>query len=245
MNKERKYRRLLRPKNMVSFRVVVKETDLYVHAARPLEDVTRESILKHRGYLEGYIYRHPEFFKTLKPWYTAEPVPRIVKDMIAAGQKAGVGPMAAVAGAVAEHVGSELLAHTDQVIVENGGDLFIKTNRPVTVGIFAAESPLSLRIGLRIDSKDAPVAVCTSSGTVGHSLSFGRADAVCVVSGSCSLADAVATSVGNLVTSKSDIQKAVDFGKKIEGIVGLAVILADAIGISGDLELVPLELEKG
>jgi hypothetical protein len=153
--------------------------------------------------------------------------------------------MAAVAGAIAEHVGLDLLFHTDEVIVENGGDIFLKTHSPVTVGVFAGDSPLSLRIGLRINPKENPLSVCTSSGTVGHSLSFGKADAVCVISRSCSLADAAATSIGNKVESKAHIQRAIDFGKQIEGVMGIVVIVGDAVGAWGEVEMVPLEREKG
>ncbi|MBU0987687.1 MAG: UPF0280 family protein [Proteobacteria bacterium] len=245
MYQERKYRNLLRSDRLVSFRVVVKETDLQVHSAQRLDNITRDLILKYRGYIEAYIHMHQQFAKTLKPWRISGPAPLIVKDMAEAGEKAGVGPMAAVAGAIAERVGGDLLPHTDEVIVENGGDIFMKAGGPVTVGIFAGKSPLSLRIGLRIDSGNKPVSVCTSSGTFGHSLSLGKADAVCVVSGSCSLADAVATAVGNRVKSKKDIQPAIDFGKTVNGINGLLIILEDAIGIWGDVELVPLKGEKG
>ena len=239
-HQERTYRRLAYRDKLVSFRVTVKETDVLVHATRPLEDITKELILKYRGYIEAYIRQHPEFAKTLRPWPISGPAPLIVKDMAAAGEKAGVGPMAAVAGAVAEHVGRELLAHSKEVIVENGGDVFLKTAGPVTTGIFAGSSPLSLRIGLRIDPGSKPLAVCTSSGTVGHSISMGKADAVCVVSASCSLADAAATSIGNRVESKTDIQQALDFGKQLEGVTGVVVIIGDSIGIWGELEVVPL-----
>jgi len=239
-HQEHTYRRLVNRGQLVSFRVTVKETDVLIHADRPLEDITKELILKYRGYIEAYIQQHPEFAKTLRPWRISGPAPLIVKDMAAAGEKAGVGPMAAVAGAVAEHVGRELLAHSKEVIVENGGDVFLKTSGPVTTGIFAGSSPLSLRIGLRIDPMSKPLAVCTSSGTVGHSTSMGKADAVCVVSGSCSLADAAATSIGNRVESKEDIQQALDFGQQLEGVTGVIVIIGDAIGMWGELEVVPL-----
>lgn len=238
---ERTYRRLVHRDSLVSFRVMVKETDLLVHATGPLEDITKELILKYRGYIEAYIDQNPEFVATLRPWRISGPAPLIVKDMAAAGEKVGVGPMAAVAGAIAEHVGLELLSHTREVIVENGGDVFLKADGPVTIGIFAGLSPLSLRIGLRIDSGYKPFAVCTSSGTVGHSLSLGKADAVCVLSGSGALADAAATSIGNRVQSKTDIQEALDFGKRVEGVTGIVVIIGDAIGIWGDLEIVPLK----
>ena len=110
--------------------------------------------------------------------------------MIFAAQAAGVGPMAAVAGALAEQVGQRLLKSTSEVIIENGGDIFIGARQILTVGVYAGGSPLSLKLGLRIDPAKGIRGICTSSGTVGHSLSFGKADAVCVLSDSCALADA-------------------------------------------------------
>lgn len=240
MYQARTYRNLIYESELVAFRQAVQETDLYIHAVQPLEDITREAILRYRGYIEAYIRRFPDFVHTLKPWHMSGPAPAIVRDMVTAGLKAGVGPMAAVAGAIAERVGVDLLRHTEQVVVENGGDVFLKTNGPITIGIFAGDSPLSLRVGLRIQPGDAPVSVCTSSGTVGHSLSLGKADAVSVVSMSCAIADAAATSVGNHVNSPEDIQKAIKFGKSIEGVIGLIIISGDKIGFWGDLELVPL-----
>ena len=241
----RTYRNLLHKDNLISFSVVVKETDLFVHALKPLKDITKELILKHRGYIEAYIKRYPDFVQALKPWHVRGPAPAIINDMAAAGEMAGVGPMAAVAGAIAEYVGVDLLSHTDEVIVENGGDIFIKTSVPVTIGIFAGTSQLSMRIGLRIDSREKPFSVCTSSGTVGHSLSLGKADAVCVLSDSCSLADAAATSICNKIKTKTHIQPAIDFGKNIEGVNGIFVIMDDEVGMWGELEVVQLEREKG
>lgn len=156
-----------------------------------------------------------------------------------------MGPMAAVAGAIAEYVGKGLLLHTDEVVVENGGDIFLRTKTPATVAIFAGESPLSLRVGLRTEPENTPLGICTSSGTVGHSLSMGKADAVCAVSESCSLADAAATSVGNHVKSHADIGQAIHFGKSIPGIMGLVIIIGDKIGMWGKLEIIPLKRKKG
>ena len=242
---ERSYRNLVLKDHLVDFRVTVKETDLFLQALIPLEDITRELILENRGYIENYIKRYPEFARTLKPWRVQGPEARIINEMALAGEKSGVGPMAAVAGAIAEHVGSGLLKHSDEVVVENGGDVFLRLDNPVTIGIFAGESPLSLRMGICVESMKKPISICTSSGTVGHSLSMGKADAVCVVSDSCSLADAAATSIGNRVTSKAHIQSAVDFGKHIEGVRGIIVIIGDDVGIWGGLEVVPIKLEKG
>jgi hypothetical protein len=241
MYQKRLYRNLTARENLLAFRVAVKETDLFVHADKPLEDITRELILKHRGIIEAYIKRYPEFVDTLQPWRTSGPAPIIINDMASAGEKAGVGPMAAVAGAIAEHVGIDLLKHTDEVVVENGGDIFLKTNGPVTIGIFAGKSPISLDMGLRVDPGEKPLAVCTSSGTLGHSISLGKADAVCVLSGSCPLADAAATSIGNQITSKAHIGSAINFGKNIKGVRGIVVIVEDKIGMWGELEVVRLK----
>jgi ApbE superfamily uncharacterized protein (UPF0280 family) len=242
---ERTYRNLIKSSRLQTFTVVVQETDLCVHARTNLEDITKELVLEYRGYLEAYIRKNPDFARTMQPWRLNGPAPNIVDTMVRAGEKAGVGPMASVAGAIAESVGRDLLGHTDEVIVENGGDIFLKTSEPITIGIYAGNSPLSLKLGLRVDSSEAPLAVCTSSGTVGHSLSLGKADAVCVVSDSCPLADAVATSIGNLIQTKRDIQQAVETGKLINGIKGLAIILDDDIGLWGELDLAPLKRKKG
>ena len=239
------YRNLIHGPSLVSFRVTVKETDLFIQADKNLKNVARDSVLQHRGYIEAYIEEHPGFGKSLNPWRINGPAPLVIKDMALAGALAGVGPMASVAGAISEYVGKDLLPHTDEIVVENGGDVFIKTNEPLTVGIYAGESPLSLRIGLQIDGDKKPIAVCTSSGKFGHSLSLGSAHAVCVVSESCPLADAAATAIANQVHSKSDIRKAIDFGKTIDDVGGLVVIVDDEIGIWGDLKVVPLDLKKG
>jgi len=238
---ERTYRNQVHSdRKQTSFRVVVKETDLFIRAPKDLREIARESVLRHRNYLENYIRRHAGFAESLVPSEVVAPSPGIVRDMANAGLQAAVGPMAAVAGAIAQNVGQDLLGHTDSVIVENGGDLFIKSAEPVTIGIFANKSPLSLRIGLRLDAEDQAMAVCTSSGTVGHSLSMGKADAVCIISASCPLADAAATAVGNHVQTAGDIQKAIDIGKNIKGVDGVVVIIRDKIGMWGDLEIVPL-----
>ncbi len=240
MYEERSYRNLVNPAHLTSFRVVVQETDLQVHADRILTEETRDLIRQYRGQVEAYIQNYPEFMSTHRPWPMTGPGPEIVADMINAAARAGVGPMAAIAGAIAEQVGRGLLNYSDQVVVENGGDVFMQTNRPVTVGIFAGPSPLSMRIGLQLGGNQQPVAVCTSSGTVGHSFSLGKADAVCVVAECCALADAAATSIANQVGSPADIAAALEAGKHIAEIKGLVIVVADRLGVWGQLEVVPL-----
>ncbi len=234
----RTYRSLISDKKLASFRVVVNETDLLVRADRPLETQTRDLILRHRIPLERYIEQHPEFVHRMIPLPQDRLASPIVRTMITAGQKAGVGPMAAVAGAIAEYVGRDLLAHSKDVIVENGGDIFIRTGFPLVAAIFAGKSSLSSKLGVRIDSPGRPVAVCTSSGTLGHSLSLGRADAAVVISESAALGDATATSIANKVSGRQDIEPAIEFGKKIEGVLGIVVVLDKEIGFGGEVELV-------
>lgn len=236
----RTYRDELQPARRAVFRVTVKETDLHIQADRDLEAEARESTLTHRAVIESYIRQYPEFARTLVPWKPDGPAPRLVAAMIAAGKAAGVGPMAAVAGAVAEAVARDLLAFSGEVVVENGGDIFLKCRRPPVVAVFAGESPLSMRVGIRVNAPDRPMSVCASSGTIGHSLSLGRADAACVVADDAALADAAATALGNRVQGPGDIAAALAFAAAIPGVRGLLVIMGDRMGAWGELEIVPL-----
>ncbi|NNF99295.1 MAG: UPF0280 family protein [Desulfobacteraceae bacterium] len=236
----RTYRNLIDGDGLSTFTVRVKETDLHFQAEMDLSRQAKEAILKCRAYLETHIKAFPEFATTLVPWPAAMPMPAIIRDMVSAGVAAGVGPMAAVAGAIAEHVGRDLMPHSPRIIVENGGDIFLHTSGESTIGIFAGASPLSMTIGLCIDASAHPMAVCTSSGTIGHSLSMGCADAVCVVSKSAALADATATSIANRVKGAGDIQRAIDFGKTIPGVDGIVVIVDEKIGMWGDIRITAL-----
>jgi ApbE superfamily uncharacterized protein (UPF0280 family) len=237
---ERIYRRIVRGALPVACRVVVRETDLQIYSRQPLADLARDTVLTLRGHLDGYIRRHPDFVDTLDPWPADDPAPPVVRAMIAAGRLAGVGPMAAVAGAVAEGVGRVLLDRSDEVIVENGGDIFAITRAPLVIGLFAGDSPVSLKLGLRVAAHGGTVAICTSSGTVGHSLSFGRADAVSILSADCALADAAATAVGNRVKEAADIGAAIDFARSIPGVSGVVIVCGRGLGAWGAVELVPL-----
>jgi ApbE superfamily uncharacterized protein (UPF0280 family) len=233
----RTYRHWIESKDLVAFTVAVKETDLYIRATANLQRKAQRLVEKYRAHLESYIEKNPEFQTSLKPLQTPTRAPRIVLEMIEAGRKAGVGPMAAVAGAIAEYVGRELLEFTPEIIVENGGDIFLKISRPKTVGIYAGDSPLTGKLGLEISPRDTPLGVCTSSGTVGHSLSFGKADAVIVLAPSATLADAAATAIGNRVSKPEDIESAINFGLGIEGVKGVVIIVGKSVGARGDVRL--------
>jgi len=240
MYKERTYRNSVKTDDLVNFEVIVKETDLLIRAERDLSKEARESILKYRNQLETYIVVHPEFIKSLVPLDEDSHAPGIVREMIQTSALCHVGPMAAVAGAIAEFVSRDLLKVSKQVIVENGGDIYLATSRERVIGIYAGTSPLSMKVGITISPEDSPLGICTSSGTVGPSLSFGRADAVCVLSKSAALADAAATAVGNQVREKKDIEQGLEIGKGIEGVLGTLVIVEDRMGAWGKVKLTRL-----
>ena len=240
MKSERHYRSWLARDGLVPFRVTVQETDLYILARTPLEREAQEAVIHLRHQIEEYIKANPLFQTSLDPLPDDPQAPKIVKELLAASQKAGVGPMAGVAGAMAEFVGKELLAKTPEVVVENGGDIFMQSSTERKIGLFAGESPLNMKVGVRIPPDRTPLGICTSSGTVGHSTSFGKADAVCVISPSCTLADAAATALGNRVGGKRDIERVLEEGQKISGVDGIVIIVGDALGVWGDYELVKL-----
>jgi hypothetical protein len=236
----RTYRIRMARQGLVGFRVAVKETDLWVLAERNLMVETRDAVIQERRQLEAYIAAHPGFLEALAPWPEDPFAPPVVREMIAAGVQAGVGPMAAVAGAIAARVGTALAGLSAEIIVENGGDIYLRLLSPATVALFAGKSPLSRRVGLKIDSASSPLGVCTSSGTVGHSLSFGRADAACVVAQSAALADAAATALGNRVPDAGAIGQALEWASALPGILGAVVIVGDKLGAWGQVELQPL-----
>jgi ApbE superfamily uncharacterized protein (UPF0280 family) len=237
---ERTYRSLVENNSLETYRVVVKETDLLIKTQPALEREATDFVLKHRLPLERYVEAHPGFLDTLEPFPVDPFASPIVKSMIDASRKAQVGPMAAVAGAIAEYVGKDLKALSREVVVENGGDVFLHTATPQTIAIFAGESPLSNKIGIRVEASRTPMGVCTSSGTIGHSLSLGKADAVVVLSRSACLADAAATAIGNRVSGKGDLASGIRFGQKIKGVEGLVIILGDELGIWGEVELLKI-----
>lgn len=237
MYQPRTYRHWVWGEGLVSFKVVYRETDLYIRASTDLSGVALDSVIRYRNILESYIKEHPAFATSLEPLDVEGDTPAIVCDMADAAAKAGVGPMAAVAGAIAQFVGRELLPHSPEIIVENGGDIYMKSLEDRTVGIYAGYSPLSGKIGLTIKAEGTPLAICTSSGTVGHSLSYGKADAVVAVSESASIADAAATAIGNIVRTADDIQKGIDLAAGIDALSGVVIIIGDKIGISGDLKI--------
>ena len=234
---ERTYRNKVLNHSLISYQVKVCETDLFISSDSDFRQVARQSVHRYRGYLESYIKSHPDFLTSLIPLKIDDLAPDIVRDMMKVSQVAGVGPMAAVAGALAEYVGRDLLKLTSNVIVENGGDIFLKSKDEINIGIFAGDSSFSEKLALKIRPEEMPMGICTSSATVGPSLSFGIADAVCVKSKSAAMADAAATMIGNLVKTKKDIKKAISYGSQIKDVIGILIIVENEMGLWGEMEL--------
>ncbi len=242
MSSKRIYRSTKDGTRLRSFPVTVKETDLWVAVSsssfyEELPEETERLVWKKRLILEAYLERNPDFAKSLEPLLLQSTAPGIIRRMVKAGNLAGVGPMAAVAGMIAEETGKHLLQKSPEVIVENGGDIFLKVSQPASIGIYAGSSPLSGKLALQINPSQTPLGVCTSSGTLGPSYSMGRADAAVAVSESCALADAAATAMGNIILGSEDLQAALEFAQSIQGVSGALVICSDKIAAWGDLEL--------
>lgn len=239
---ERFYREHHRRAGWITFRVQYQETDLWIRAEHDLQQVAQNAVLTCRRHLDQYIARHPTFLHALQPLPEDDDAPPVVREMLRAARVTGVGPMAAVAGAIAQAVGLRLRAQGSGTIVENGGDCYLDVIEDITMAVYAGpRSPFTNRLGLRFCATDLPLGVCTSSGTIGHSLSFGRADAVTVVAGSAALADAAATRLGNLVQNPETMAEALQLAAEIPELRGVLILLDDRLGVWGNLELMPLE----
>lgn len=235
---ERSYRNLFKNDRLVYFNAKVKQTDLRIGADSDLREKALESIIKYREIVETYIAKHPDFLKSLSPVKAAPNASFLIKKMCDAAFEANVGPMAAIAGAIAQEVGKDLLKYSDQVIVENGGDIFIHCKQDIKVGIFAGESPFKDKLALKISSENMPSGVCTSSGRIGPSISFGKSDAVTILSKSAYLADAAATATANRLKSAEDLEDTISYAQSIKGVTGVIAVIGNKIGAWGQVELV-------
>ena len=220
-----------------SYRVQVETSDLYIRAKDRCPLWVQARVRELRAEIFAHIQRQPEFLRSLAPVPSLPGEPDIVSRMNRAARRAGLGPMAAVAGAIAESVGQDLARHSKEVIVENGGDCFFKLEETGLCILFAGSSPFSGKIGLQIESGQTPVAVCTSSGTVGPSYSLGRADAATIVSPDACLADAVATGTANRIQSEQDFEAALAYALGIQDVQGVVLIYKDRLAAQGAVEL--------
>jgi len=212
-----------------------KDTILKVKCDIDISDFIKGFIIKKRQELESYIGRNPDFQTSLEPVGVEKGAPEIINIMADAAEKAGVGPMAAVAGAVSELLVREAVEMgAEWIVVENGGDICIYGNRDFNLLVFAGKSPLSGKSGFSINPGEKSYGICTSSGTVGHSISLGDADAVSVFARSTPVADAFATAIANRV---GEIRDGLEFAKRFLGkeIDGVQIIKGGMVGRIGKL----------
>ncbi len=240
MYQPRTYRSWVQDKDLVSYSVIVRETDLYIRTYFDLRDKALGFVRKYRKQIEDYILLYPQFAESLRPLAINGNCPSIIKDMADAAEKFEVGPMASVAGAISEYVGKDLMQFSNEVIIENGGDIYIDAKKDRTVAIYAGNSSLSGKYGIEIAAENTPLGICTSSGTVGHSFSYGKADAAVILADSAALADAAATAICNMVITKDDINKAIDYAKSSGLLKGIVIIKDEHMGAWGDIKLCEL-----
>ncbi|MEM1658263.1 MAG: UPF0280 family protein [Candidatus Jordarchaeales archaeon] len=224
---------------MVKVRYTFKRSNVVV--VTDSHEAVREavrSIKRNVTLLEKYLERHPAFFYSLEPVEARKDAPEVAKHMAEAAFETGVGPMAAVAGALADMAVEAMLPKAKVAVVENGGEVSANSERAVTVGILAGSSPLSGKLAFQLSKEDMPLGIGTSSGTVGRGFSFGIADAATVVARNAALADAAATAVGNAVRGKDPeraVQAGLEVAEGIRGVRGALVIVGEHVGMVGKL----------
>jgi ApbE superfamily uncharacterized protein (UPF0280 family) len=229
-------------------RKIIKESVVHCYSDnRHAIEVAIDTIKYHRHQLETYITAHPQILHALHPLVLEGPIPRIINKMSCVTQPLGIGPMAAVAGVLADFaVESMLRDEVTVAAVENGGEIFVhSTQTPFNIGLFAGKAPISAQIGFQILPSDCPIGVGTSSGTVGHAFSFGEADAATVFAKNAAIADAAATAVCNTVRGQ-DIQQSVEtgihFATTLPFIQGAVIVRGDYVGSTG---IIPKLLKIG
>jgi len=241
---ERTYRTQFNTERFTGFEISYLETDLWIGidtvSFRPeIKELALAKIKSLRNRFDEYIKVEPFFKKSLKPFQSSGFAPLEAIEMAAAAENAGIGPMSAVAGLFAREVGKEIIQNfsVKELVIENGGDIFVLLKDDLVFSVFAGESILSERIGLVIPADKKKLGICTSAGTVGPSISYGKADAVVVVCEDILLADAFATAFGNKVKSPNDVEKVIKQSEKYPEILSLLIICEDKIAIRGDYEM--------
>jgi ApbE superfamily uncharacterized protein (UPF0280 family) len=224
------------------FRSLCCETDLWVavsreHSVKDVEAYTFQRILYYRNILEDQIRRQPAFMTSLVPVFETADTRPVVKEMYRASTAAFTGPMSAVAGAIAQFVCNDLIHEFKlaEAVVENGGDIFLKLEAEATISVYAGKSSLSEKIVLLLKPEETPLSVCTSSATVGHAFSKGKADACMIACRSGALADAYATKFCNRVKSKDQVLEITEEALKKPDILSAVIIMDDVVGLGGKL----------
>ena len=221
MYQERFYRHAL--KGLNTCEVAYKESDLYIVSNNALDqDALKAALIKYYSVIDAYAKEHAEFVTSLTPLIPDASAPCIVQDMTTASRSAGIGPFSTVAGAIAHYLGRDFMDKTDELLIENGGDIFININQPKRIGLYLGESFTKPTLTMTIASRGEPFGICSSSATIGHSLNFGTADLVTIIARDALIADAFATHYSNRIHTQADAHAVLDEAIKnplIEGIV--------------------------
>ncbi len=232
------YRKSQTQKNgFTTCQICIGESNLMISSDCPVKTIAKKSLVKIRNDIKNYIKIHPEFSESFKPIKVRKNAPAIIKKMSRASISADVGPMAAVAGAIAEELGENLGKHVSELIIENGGDIFVKVKRQIVVGIWCQNKKIRNNLGILLNKKRGHCAICTSSGTLGHSFNYGKADAATVIAKDAALADAWATRLGNEIKNAKDIKRAVSLLSAVKGLIGGVVIHRKTIAVWGNIKL--------
>lgn len=238
--RERSYRSRFSNDERRWFCVKFLESDLWIGVDNgsyraSMEADTYAMLVDLRRQMDAYLLMDPQYKTALTPYDAGLEAPNILKEMSRVSHKTGIGPMSAVAGAVAKKIADFL--GTQEVIVENGGDIYAQAASDMDISVFAGQSPLSEKIGLHIPAAEFPLGICTSSGTVGPSLSLGRADAVMIVCKDVLLADSYATAMANRIKTVNDLQSVIDRISALPEILGAIAVKDDRMAITGRFEL--------
>ena len=240
LNHVRSYRSFCDPgPEEISYQVVLEQSDLFVISTIDLRSRILDRLSLVRRDIKGYITMHPEFASSLDPVEVGEHSPEIVRAMSGAAGLFGVGPMAAVAGAISQDIADHVSAISPDILVENGGDIFIHSSIDRVVGLLPhPEEPVVL--GIKIFKEETPCSVCSSSATIGHSLSLGQGDLVTVRARSGAVADAAATALCNMLSSRKSLTGIKNIRPELEkkGITGVLAQVGEDLLVWGDMELV-------
>ena len=236
--KKRFYRAWQKPDDLIGFRVTYKESDLSIYAEKDLSEIAMPLLIECRKPIEKTIKAYPIFKSSLKSIQMKSEY-QIVREMIKEAAEANVGPMAGVAGAIAQCMGKSLLKYSNELIIENGGDIFIRSSKERILMVYTGEhSPFKDRLKIRLKGNVNAYGVCTSSKTIGHSLNFGNSDATVIIAKSAITADVFATAISNMVKSEDDLEKVVEYAGKIKKIIGGLIVIGKKASAWGNIEFI-------
>lgn len=232
------YRNKIKSREKYNWQITFRFSDLLVSCNKNVSSKIVQLVKEIYGLLDSVIREEPSFQKSLSPVKIKENHPPVIKKMCLKSALFNVGPMAAVAGAVCDYIASGLNNCCERLIIENGGDIYIRSTRDVDVGVYLKNKNFKDTINIKIKAKSTPCGLCSSSGAFGHSLSLGKSDLVTVLSHSTISADAAATSIANRIGDASDIGKIIEKYKEIKDINGILIVKDNKLGIWGNIELI-------